>query len=611
MAFGDIKGTFSGNAASITNPFDAATLISGSGAVVVGDLIYAVCNQQTALTVTACTDNLGNTYTATNAGVDSGTSTGRAFYSRVTVAGTITFVRFTTTASANNVTACAVLFEGPFKAPPIDTNPANASDAASPFTGPATGTLAQAEELVVAWGAAAGAAVWTATSPNVKRVEVASAALVKSVIGSQVVAATTSVQPVWTGTNPTDNTLGTTSFAQDLSQPLTPSLFVDGDTFFAPSVNLVLLPSLFTNTTVFGPGSDDTFWGVDVEQVAGGTQDLAPALYVDADTFFAPTVTAGAITLLPALYVDADTFFSPTVTVGAVTLLPNLYTDADTFFSPTVTRGAVTLLPNLYTDADTFFAPTVTATYTLLPNLYTDADTFFSPTVTAGAVTLLPNLYTDADTFFSPTVTVGAVTLTPNLYVDADTFFSPTISTAAGQLFVDLFVNTNTFFSATVTAGAVSLLPNLYVDADTFFAPTVSQFTEIAPALFTNTNVFFTPTVTGGAVTLLPDLYVDADTFGAPTVATEFMLLANLYVDADTFFAHDVTADPTQHLVSDAFANVNVFFTPLVEGGAARRIDRSNPIGGRTRTTVEPRSNVQANNMRSNSQNTSIRRPAA
>src|SRR5688572_1928328 len=135
MAFGDVKGTFTANAVSITNPFVAA----GSVAVVVGDLIFAVINQQTALTATACADNLGNTYTATNAGVDSGTSTGRAFYSRVTVAGTITFVRFTTTASANNVTGVAVSFEGPFTSPPIDANPANVSDVASPFTGPATG----------------------------------------------------------------------------------------------------------------------------------------------------------------------------------------------------------------------------------------------------------------------------------------------------------------------------------------------------------------------------------------------------------------------------------------------------------------------------------------
>jgi hypothetical protein len=212
MAFGDVKGTFSNNAASITNPFVASTLISGSASVAVGDLIYAVINQQTALTATACADNLGNTYTATNAGVDSGTSTGRAWYSRVTTAGTLTGPSFTATASANNVTACAVIFEGPFTDPPIDANPANVSDIASPFTGPATGTLAQADELVVAWGAAAGSAVWTATSPNVKQVEVASAALVKSVIGSQVVAATTSVQPEWTGTNPADDTLGTTSF---------------------------------------------------------------------------------------------------------------------------------------------------------------------------------------------------------------------------------------------------------------------------------------------------------------------------------------------------------------------------------------------------------------
>ena len=91
MAFGGLRtGTQpTGGNNSIPNPLPA----SGSVVVSIGDLIVAVIAQQTALTVTAVTDNLGNTYTAQNAGtLVSTTISGRMFYSRVTVAGTLTTV---------------------------------------------------------------------------------------------------------------------------------------------------------------------------------------------------------------------------------------------------------------------------------------------------------------------------------------------------------------------------------------------------------------------------------------------------------------------------------------------------------------------------------------
>src|SRR5215211_5595091 len=103
MAFGDLKGTLVVNANSITNPIAAA----GSVAVNIGDLVYAVFAEQLTVTVTTVSDNLGNTYTATAAGTDAGTSTGRAYWSRVTVAGTLTSVSAVATASGNNVAAIA------------------------------------------------------------------------------------------------------------------------------------------------------------------------------------------------------------------------------------------------------------------------------------------------------------------------------------------------------------------------------------------------------------------------------------------------------------------------------------------------------------------------
>lgn len=217
MAFGDLLGTFTVAQNSITNP-TAASLVTGSGAVAVGDLVVAVLGEQTALTVTAVDDNLGNTYAAQNAGTDGGTITGRMFYSRVTNAGTISSISATCSASADNVAMVAAIFDGPFAVSPIDANPANNNntDNASPFTCPATGTLAQADELVVAWMCGQSNATWLATSPNLKATQVVSQSVADTILGYQVVASTSTVSPEFTGTNPSASVQGTASFKKDL-----------------------------------------------------------------------------------------------------------------------------------------------------------------------------------------------------------------------------------------------------------------------------------------------------------------------------------------------------------------------------------------------------------
>src|SRR5258708_6900151 len=124
MAFGDLIGTLTGNGVSVTNPSNTTT---GSVVVAVGDLVVGVMSEQSALTATAVTDNLGNTYTAQNAGTWSGAggTSGRMFYSRVSVAGTLTVCHFAATASSDNYSVAVAAFTGPFVAPPIDANPVN------------------------------------------------------------------------------------------------------------------------------------------------------------------------------------------------------------------------------------------------------------------------------------------------------------------------------------------------------------------------------------------------------------------------------------------------------------------------------------------------------
>lgn len=190
----------------------------GTVNVVAGDLIFVVFCQQTTLTATAVTDNLGNTYTAQNAGTDAGAVTGRGFYSVVTVPGVLLSVIVAATASSNDWCGLALVLNGPVTA--IDTNPANiTTDVTSPYTCPATGTLAQAEEIIIAWGVANYNVLWTATSPNRLGVNLNQSTLIKGALGYQAVNATTTVSPVFAAaSNPTQSVLGTCSFKRDMTQ---------------------------------------------------------------------------------------------------------------------------------------------------------------------------------------------------------------------------------------------------------------------------------------------------------------------------------------------------------------------------------------------------------
>jgi hypothetical protein len=203
-----LRGTLTGNGTDVTNPTNA----TGSVSVSVGDLIFAAFGQETDLTATAVNDNLTNSYTAQNAGTDAGATTGRAFYSIATNAGTLTTVSFTATASARDYACFVAVLEGVFGA--IDANPANSTaDITSPYTCPATGALSQAAESVLCWYTGRSLGVLSATSPNLLAGQDASSTLVRTAIGYQTVAATTTVSPEFTSADdPSVAVAGTASF---------------------------------------------------------------------------------------------------------------------------------------------------------------------------------------------------------------------------------------------------------------------------------------------------------------------------------------------------------------------------------------------------------------
>lgn len=154
MAFGDILGALSVSGTSITNPFSA----TGSVSVSVGDLIFCTLAEQVNLTVTSVTDNLHTptNYTAQNAGSSDGTVNGRSFFIVATVAGTLTSINATCTASGDNASFSAVVISGPFLATAsvVDRNRPNVTGSGAqplPTPFPSTTSLNQAGEVVVSW----------------------------------------------------------------------------------------------------------------------------------------------------------------------------------------------------------------------------------------------------------------------------------------------------------------------------------------------------------------------------------------------------------------------------------------------------------------------------
>lgn len=226
MAFGDLLGALLVGNTSVTNPMVAVGTVSVS----VGDLIVAFGAETTNLTITACTDNLGNSYTAQNAGTDGGSITGRMFYSKATAGGTLTAVNGTFTASTDDAVLVAAVFsKGPngFAASPVDANPTNISgDTTTPYTCPATGTLAQASELVVcAFAQGTTAQIINASSPNLMAASKTSAVggSASGSIGYQVVTANTSIAPSFTaGGTVASSTLHTISFKEAAALSKTP-----------------------------------------------------------------------------------------------------------------------------------------------------------------------------------------------------------------------------------------------------------------------------------------------------------------------------------------------------------------------------------------------------
>lgn len=72
------------------------------------------------------------------------------------------------------------------------------------------------------------------------------------------------------------------------------------------------------------------------ESAGPSSQTLTPSLFSNGNTFFAPTVTAGAVNLQPALFTNTSQFYPASITTGPVTLFAGLFSNTSTFYAHAV-----------------------------------------------------------------------------------------------------------------------------------------------------------------------------------------------------------------------------------------------------------------------------------
>lgn len=149
-AFGDMKGGGGGIIAST-----AGTNVPATNRVYLkaGDLVIVNYSENSLQSTTGCSDNLGNTYTQ----LDSSGVAISTYYCFVTVEGNALIQVAQTAAGAAGAGLCIAVFNGPFHPLVRDKTVGYIGpDSAEPYDGPASGTLAQPNELLVGyWGSSA------------------------------------------------------------------------------------------------------------------------------------------------------------------------------------------------------------------------------------------------------------------------------------------------------------------------------------------------------------------------------------------------------------------------------------------------------------------------
>ena len=132
---------------------------------------------------------------------------------------------------------------------------------------------------------------------------------------------------------------------------------------------------------------------------------------------------SGQNTVAPALFVNDNSFYSPTVIPPNATLFPALYANDNEFFRPTVTPGAINLAPALLTNVNAFYAASAYQFWNIRPYFFLNINTVFPPVVLRGKP--IPNWNPDTianDTNYDGADLVANPNFTPQPTPPAPTF---------------------------------------------------------------------------------------------------------------------------------------------------------------------------------------------
>lgn len=238
------------------------TLALGPVTVAAGDVIVVLFGDQVAGTAPTIGDNIGgNTWTALT-GPNTNTARISKWYCIVTNGGSMTVtVTFQSSAGAR-AGALGVWDASLFGASPLDSNVANANDSTSPYDCPLSGTLAQANEIVLGFCARASSAALSAGASETGIIEAHSSgsggagANVSVGLTYRLVTATTSIQPQMTGTS-VAGVVGTASFKITPIAAGTPKL-VDNGTDIAITLTSTQTYYEHINTSASYPSAGNT-----------------------------------------------------------------------------------------------------------------------------------------------------------------------------------------------------------------------------------------------------------------------------------------------------------------------------------------------------------------
>lgn len=213
--------------------------------------------------------------------------------------------------------------------------------------------------------------------------------------------------------------------------------FID-DTVLTPEI--IWLPSVATTNTLVASLVDDTVNDAVIAPVVSSLNMIQPqtSSYDNDDIIYAPTVST-LNTLTALLWVEADTFYIPIVSAFSPNIASVKFDSDDVIYTPTVTASGANLLAPYYDDSqnDIIYTPIMAGSYGVTAGLVDDSlgDVIYSPTVLSGSGIFVPFL--DDTTFefiWPPTVTIVGTNfaLGSSLCIDAvETIWSPFVTNPA------------------------------------------------------------------------------------------------------------------------------------------------------------------------------------